>query len=225
MKKNILVLTLLCGLSYLVFSSHVNGLGYSSHQDVTGASGAGTGANQGCINGGCHTTMSAGITVTVELDSAGIAVNNYHPGAAYTIKLKGTNTTSTSLPYFGFQLSCVKANSANAGGANTAGSPSCVQAGTWGTLPASVRSTTSTGFPQTIIEHNSPIIATSGTGGSGTTYVESIPWTAPAAGTGSVVIYGILLAVNHDGGSNGDYCNIANTLLIYEAGHVQTCSF
>ena len=226
MKKNILILTLLGGLCYLIFSSHTNGLAITSGQDATGASGAGTGANPGCVDGGCHSNITASIAVTVELDSSGVSVNEYHGGGAYTIKISGTNNTANNLPYFGFQLACVKANASNAGGANTAGSPSCVQAGAWGaSLPASVRSTTVSGIPETIIEHSTPIIATSGTGGTGTTYVESIPWTAPAAGTGSVVIYGILNAVNHDGTNDGDYCNIANTLLIYESGHVQTCSF
>ncbi len=225
MKKNILALTLLGGLCYLLFSSHTNGLGATSSQDATGASGAGTGANQGCVNGGCHSSMLSTIAVTVELDSAGISVNNYHPGLSYTVKIKGINNSTSSLPYFGFQLSCVKANSTNAGGSNTAGSPACVQAGTWGVMPASVRITTSGGFPQTLIEQSTPIIATTGTGGTGTTYVESIPWTAPAAGSGSVAIYGILNAVNHDGGASGDICNIANTLIIYEAGHTQSCGF
>jgi len=224
MKKNILILTLLGGLSYLIFSSNAAGPGRTSGVDATGASGAGTGANQGCVNGGCHANMSASIAVTTELDSVGIPVSVYHPGMAYTIKISGTNNSTNNLPYFGFQLSCVQQNANNAGGSNTAGSPACVNAGTFGTLPTSVRSTTSSYFPETIIEHSAAIIATSGTGATGTTYVETIPWTAPAAGTGAVVIYGILNAVNHDATANGDYCNIANTLLIFEAGHAGVCN-
>ncbi len=221
MKKSFLLVALLGGLCYIMLSSNSGGYGQAGRADGTGASGAGTGANRGCS---CHGNSSS-IAVTVELDSAGSAVTRYTPGASYTIKISGTNNSTSSLPYFGFQLACVKANSAAAGSATQAGAASCQQAGTWGsTLPASVRSTTGTTFPETIIEQSAPIAATSGTGGTGTTYVESIPWTAPAAGTGAVVIYGVLNAVNNNGSDNGDKSNIANTLLISELGHVGSCN-
>ena len=222
MKKNILIFTLLGGLSYVLFASNGAGPGTVSRKDLTGASGNGTGANPGCVNGGCHTSLASSIAVFVELDSLGHAVTQYHPGMAYTIKISGTNNSTNTLPYFGFQLSCVVANSKNAGGTNTAGFSACVQAGTWGTMPASVH--TASGFSETVVEQSAAIIATSGSGGTGTTYVESIPWTAPVAGTGSVVIYGVLNAVNHNGSESGDYCNIANTLLISEFGHASTCN-
>ncbi len=221
MKKNILIITIIAGLCYVVLASNTGGYGFSGHGDATGASGAGTGTNQGCS---CH-TPSANLAVFVELDSAGTAVTTYKPGVAYTIKISATNNSTSTLPYFGFQLACVAANSFNAGGANTAGSPSCVTAGTWGTtLPTSVRMTSSAYFSEQVIEQSTPIIATTGTGGTGTTYVESIPWTAPAAGTGAVVIYGVLNAVNHDGTSGGDMSNVANNILISETGHVRTCN-
>ena len=219
MKMNIILTTLVGCLAYIILASNASGYGRAGH-DATGASGAGTGANGGCS---CH-GVSASLAVTVELDSAGVPVTNYHPGASYTIKISGTNNSTTAtLPKFGFQVSCVQANANNAGGANTAGSASCVNAGTWGTLPASTRISTGT-FPTSLVEQSAAITATSGTGGTGTNYVESIPWTAPAAGTGAVVIYGVLNAVNNNGSESGDLSNIAKTLYIYEFGHIATCN-
>ena len=70
------------------------------------------------------------------------------------------------------------------------------------------------GWPIPIVEHKAAIQATTGTGTNGTTYVESINWTAPAHGTGTVLLYGVLNAVNHDGQQSGDYgqAAIADTI-------------
>ena len=170
--------------------------------DGTGASGGG-----GC--GSCHNSGSTD-AAKVELDSAGVAVTSYHPGVAYTVKISGTNGSTTTLPKFGFQVAVVKAAGA---GSNP------VDAGTWGTMPTSVQLTTgaNSGLPETVIEQISAITATSGTGGNGSTYVKSIPWTAPAIGTGSVVIYGVMNEVNGNGNSSGDKYQIAAHVTITEA--------
>jgi hypothetical protein len=86
-------------------------------------------------------------------------------------------------------------------------------------LPGSVRNTSASlsGLTETIIEQSTAITATTGTGSSGTTYVESIPWTAPAAGTGSVVIYGVINAVNGNGSNSGDHYQDATHITITEA--------
>jgi hypothetical protein len=89
-----------------------------------------------------------------------------------------------------------------------AGDTAAAQAGTWGTtLPAHVQLTpaSTSGLNIPIVEHSDTILATTGTGGNGTTYVESIPWTAPAAGSGSIKIYGSLNA--------GGYQDVAATTL------------
>lgn len=69
-----------------------------------------------------------------------------------------------------------------------------------------------------VIEHNSAMPATTGAGAVGSTYVVNIPWTAPAAGTGSVTIRGTINAVNHDGmsGSSDQWKNAS--LVVTEAG-------
>ena len=200
MKKKILLIAF-AGILGVMLYAYRSGAANNGGIDGTGASGGG-----GC--GSCHGSGSTD-GAAVELDSAGVAVTSYLPGMAYTVKIKGTNGSSTSLPKFGFQVTVVKASGA---GSN----PS--DAGTWGTMPASVQLTTgsNSGLAETIIEQRAAITATSGTGANGTTYVESIPWTAPASGTGSVVIYGVMNEVNGNGNSSGDKYQIATHVTITE---------
>lgn len=205
--KQKIVLFLFAGLMAFILSSYSGGYGQNGGDD-TGASGA----SGGCS---CHNSTT-GLGTKVELDSAGIPVTSYHPGTAYTVKISATNnTTHTTLKRFGFQLATVKATGA--------GSSSAVQAGTWGTMPASVQNTTaavwSGGTPNfSIIEQSSAILDSgSTTGGVGSRYIESIPWTAPAAGTGSIKIYGIINAVNYNNSSSGDYAQVATPVTITEA--------
>ena len=182
--------------------------GYASGYAQNGNDGTGATGSSGCS---CHSSASTTTTV-VELDSAGVPVTSYRGGQSYNVKISATNTSTSSLPKFGFQLATVKLTGAGTG--------NCVQAGTWGSsLPTNVQNTTTgaSGLPIPIIEQSSQITATTGTGGNGTTYVESIPWTAPVAGTGSIKIYGVLNAVNNNGGSSGDKYKVATAVTITEA--------
>ena len=193
---------LVAGALYLTLSSSASGGAYNSGVDGTQATGG-----SGCS---CHSHNTA-TTVVVELDSAGVAVTSYHPGMAYTITLTGTNTGTTSLPYFGFQTTVVKASGA--------GTSSAVLAGTLGTsgLPAATRYTSAaSGCGIDVIEQSGRHNKTTGTGTTGTTYVVSgLPWTAPAAGTGNVKVYGCINAVNGSG-SGGDHWN-NNSITVTEA--------
>ncbi len=170
-----------------------------------------SGTTNTCGQLGCH-TASTTTTVILELDSAGVSASRYAPGKSYTIKITGTNTSSASLPRFGFELTVVKSSGA--------GTSSAVNAGTLQStgLPASVQYTGKAAslLPFDVVEHSAPILATSGSGGTGTTYVESIGWTAPTTGTGSVKIYGCINAVNFNNGSDGDAYNSATPLTISE---------
>ena len=117
----------------------------------------------------------------------------------YTIKLTGTNTTSTNLPAFGMELSVVS-------GTGTASA----NAGTLSGYPSTVSSASGTGSI-TYLSHNTPINPATGTGASGTTYVVTTTWTAPAAGTGTVTAYGLINAVNNNGNDDaGDKWNTGN---------------
>lgn len=196
----------------LIFAGILGSISLSSYRDgyaFNGSDGSGATGSTGCS---CHGSTSA-IGTKVELDSAGVPVTSYRPGMSYTVKISAANTTATSYPKFGFQLATVKVSGAGTG--------SAVQAGTWGTpLPTGVKntSTASSGLPIPFIEHSAAAIAaTTGTGGSGTTYVESIPWTAPAAGTGSFKIYGVLLASNGNNSDVGDRAQVATAVTITEA--------
>lgn len=199
MKKKLLLLPLLSGLIYIVGSSYSSGPASTGSIDGCGATTTG-----GCSGGGsCHTANTS-TTVTMELDTVGgAAVTNYVPGGSYTIKITGVNTSTAALPRFGFQLSSVKSTGA--------GTSSAVYAGTLATsgLPASTHNVTIGSGTIHYVEHTSATAATTLVGGgtSGTTYVRSINWTAPAAGTGSVKFCGVVNAVNFDGGTSGDRFN------------------
>lgn len=195
MKKKLLLLPLVLGALYFVLSSYSSGLALSGATNGTGATGT-----TGCS---CHTSATT-TTVAIELDTlGGGAVTTYVPGGVYTIKMTGTNTSATSLPKFGFQLCAVKSVGAGTGTATPIGTLAAT-----GT-PASTHITTLSGIG--IFEHSSALTATSGTGGSGTTYVSTIQWTAPAtAGVGAAKFYGVVNAVNGTGTSAGDKYNAGN---------------
>jgi len=209
--KIVLFLFVALGLTFTL-SSYREGPAYWAGYDCTGA----TGSRFGCGGGGCHraTTSNA---LTIELDSAGVPVTSYYPGLSYTVKLSATNGTGNSLPDFGFQMASVLLSGS--------GTSTPTQGGTWDStaLPASVQYTIAgtcqvcSGWPIPIVEHSAAIPATSGSGGNGTTYVESIQWTAPDSGKGTVILYGVINAVNGDGSNGGDYSQVAPSDTITEA--------
>jgi hypothetical protein len=201
MKQTIVLLIFGALLAHLL-SSYATGAATNGQGNLTGATGA-----SGCT---CHTSTSA-IGTTVELDSAGVLVTSYRGGGSYTIKISATNnTTHTNLSHFGFQVSSVKATGA--------GTTAAALAGTWGTLPANTHITATSSCD--VVEQSEALTATTGTGVAGTTYIESIPWTAPVAGTGSVKLYGVINAVNDNGQDNGDYYQVASAVTITETAVV-----
>lgn len=191
MKKRFLLLPLAAGFAYFTLSSNSGGY-------PTNKTGSDSSSVTGCGGSGCHgSATTSGLMMTILLDSAGSGtfVTKYTPGKQYVVRLAGTTPIGSSLPKFGFQLSVIK---------GTAGS-SAVNAGTWGTLPTNVSlSSTSPAY----LTHDAPLSGTSITGG---VYIDSvnIPWTAPAAGTGTVRMYGVLNAVNDN--SNADATDKYNT--------------
>jgi len=209
MKKQFILLPLVGLFLYVTLSSYYYGPAYGGLGNLTGA----TGGTNGC-GGGCHgSSASSSTTVTVQLLNGTTPVTSYVPGNTYTLKISATNTSSSSLPRFGFQMCVVNALGAGTGSATYAGTMSAAPSGTH----------VYTGSGAQIFEHynasfgDGSIVATTGTGGTGTTYVETITWTAPSAGTGSVIIYGILNAVNHNSASDaGDLWNTATPLTICE---------
>jgi len=222
MKKRILLFTLIAGLGYLAFSSYSTGPGTNAY-DCTGADAAtGSGNPTGCSTGGggCHsTTATAGIALTLEIDSAGVMVSStpgtghYTPGYTYTIKITGVNNTTSTLPKWGFQVAATKgtvamsaASISNAGTLQSTG------------LPTNVHYVAATGTPSSfyanVVEHDARLSPLTGTGGTGTVYTESFTWTAPVAGTGAVSLWGALNAVNNNGSADaGDLWNVGQLIL------------
>jgi hypothetical protein len=224
MKKRILLFTLVAGISFAIFTSESEGPGNFQY-DCSGAdANSGSGNPTGCSATGsaCHGSVGAstpGITLVLELDSAGVVsssttsgTGHYKPGYTYTVKITGTNnTTTTNLSKWGFQVAATK-------GATAATAP--VNAGTFQStgLPAGVQYLaapgTSSTFYANVMEHDVRLSPTSGTGGAGTIYSTSFTWTAPAAGTGTVSLFGALNAVNNNGGADaGDLWNTAHLVL------------
>jgi len=221
MKKRILLFTMVAGIGYLVLSSHSAGPAGSASYDCSGADvNSSSGNPTGCSTGsGCHsTTATAGITLVLELDSAGVTssttasgTGHYKPGFTYTVKITGTNTTANSLPKFGFQVAATKGATAatvpvNAGTLQSTGLPT-------GVHYVAAPGTTATFFAN-VVEHDMANAATTGGGATGSTYVESFTWTAPAAGTGVVSLFAALNAVNGIHGADaGDLWNTAQLVL------------
>ncbi len=187
MKKKYIIAPIIAMMGYCSLTSYQAGPGLSS-LERTGASGGTT----GCTGGGCHGS-AAGIAVTVELLSGTTPVTTYTAGASYTVRVTGTYTSSSStaasLPKFGYQLSAMRTGSTTA------------NAGTWGSAPAASHAATAAGI--NLIEQSAGITATTGGGAPGSTYVISVPWTAPTAGTGSVTLRSVINAVNGNGSVDG----------------------
>lgn len=196
MKKSFLLLPLFAGLAYVTLTSSHSGGAYVSGVDGTKSTGGG-----GC-GGGCHTSATS-TTVALELDSAGVPVTHYIGGHSYTLKVTGTNTSTTTLSHFGFQVTVVKSAGAGTSSATFAGSFATTG------LPTGVRYTSaSAGCGIDVLEQNTAIAATTLGGATGGTYVmANLPWTAPAAGSGTLEIYGCVNAVNFNNSNSGDKYN------------------
>ncbi len=166
MRKFSLLLPIIGAFAYITLSS-----------DSTGKSGNLT--TTGC--GSCHgNSATSGISLAFTLDSAGTAVTKYKGGKTYTLNMTGTNTTANTLPCFGYQMVAVM-------GSGT-------QAGTYGTLPSGTNTHASGGL--TVLGHTRRISHATGTGGTGSTYMISVPWTAPAAGSGTVTVKAVMNCVD-----------------------------
>ncbi len=216
MKKRILLFTLVAGFGYIILSSASAGPGNAGYNCTGADASSGAGNPTGCVGGSCHgSSVNTGITVKIELDSAGVTTSSttlgtghYKPGYTYTIKITGTNTTASNLPKFGFQISATKGATAtatvvNAGALQSTGLPT-------GTHYLAAPGTSSS-FYANLVEHSTRLSPTSGTGATGTTYVESITWTAPAAGTGVVSLWAAINAVNNLPPGGADAGDLSNT--------------
>lgn len=190
MKKKIILITGSLAIAALTFSSYSTGYG-GGGGNATGAAGS----TVGCTP--CHgsTTTATMGNITVIDKSTSMPVTKYTAGVTYQVNFTGTN--SASLPKFGFQVAVTNSSSASTG-----------------TLIATSTSNTAvrTVGAIKIIEHTSSI-----SGVTAGAYNISFDWTAPVAGTGTVTFYGVLNAVNGNGGDDtGDDPSNGTTTVLTE---------
>lgn len=194
-------------MGYIVINGYSGGPAATAQYDCTGAE-TDNGNPAGCTGGGCHSSSAtAGIAVTLELDSAGMPTTHYVGGMSYTVVITGTNNTSNNLPKFGMQIACVK---------GTTPSATPTQTGTWnGPYPLGTHySAPATYFLVGVVEHGTRLSPFSGTGGNGTVYKETFKWTAPMSGTGTISFWGALNAVNNNGSADGgDLWNVTHIVI------------
>jgi hypothetical protein len=205
MKKITFVYVLAAVCCFFIMTSYKTGAG-THGWDCTGAE-TGLSNPAGCAS--CHgSAATAAITLSLELDSVGVPVTHYSPGMAYTVTITGTNTGTVSLPKFGLQIGAIK-------GSVAVVTP--VNAGTWMMpFPASTHyaAPQAGNFVVGVVEHTAAIAATTGTGGTGTTYVKTFNWMAPAAGTGTISLWAVLNAVNNNGTDDtGDKWNKTHIII------------
>lgn len=143
-------------------------------QAVSGAPFVDNGAY--CTN--CHGGGNFGASITLELlDAGNNVVTLYNPGETYTYRITLGHTSGN--PQYGFQTMA----------ATVAGN---ADINNWGALPANTHSATVSN--RHYIEHSSRL----------TNNVISIPWTAPAANTGSIAFYAAGNIVNANFNTGGD---------------------
>lgn len=203
MKTRSLLIAFTAIACYVVFSSYMEGAATHGGWVCTGAE-TDQQNPKGCSTGsGCHSTAATpGIHVALELDSMGVPVTHYVGGGTYTVKITGVNTTTSTLPKFGFQIACI---------VDTVSAVTPTQAGVWSSAtPANtIYAALQKYFVVRVVEQTAPLSPASGTGGNGTTYSETFTWTAPVAGTGYISFWASLNAVNNDG--NADAQDLWNT--------------
>jgi len=209
MKKKKIVIGFAGLCCYFIITSYSGGPATNGY-DCTGAE-SGLGNPTGCTS--CHgTSATTGMAVTIELDSAGVPTTHYKGGFTYTVKIKGTNNTASVQSKFGFQMGSIK-------GSVAAATP--INAGTWSaTCPTGTHyvAPQAGNFVVGMVEQTSKLSPTTGTGGAGSTYVESFTWTAPPTGTGTISFWGVINAVNNDGSADaGDLWNTNHVVILERA--------
>lgn len=197
MKKRMLLFTLLAGMGYLSLSSYSSGPAYFGLNRTGSQNSATT-----CGGGGCHGGISTATSVSIAVDSSSVAISKYVPGHTYSVTITGHNTSS--LPKFGYQFSVVSGIGASQVQAGSCAAPSGSHNATLGTI--------------SILEHSSPL------SGSAGTYTVSFNWTAPAAGTGNVIMYCNLNAVDGLGGPDAADKNNVTSLTLGETTAVPELS-
>lgn len=123
----------------------------------------------------CHAGGAFSPAISIQVLNGSTPVTNYVPGTTYTVRY----TVTGGAPRYGFQGVALRTN-------NTAG-------GTFNSPGANTQVVSIGGIPY--VEHTSAVA---------TTGIFTSQWTAPAAGSGSIIFYGRGLASNSNGSTSGD---------------------
>lgn len=173
----------------IVLSSYTAGPAASGGGNLTG----GPGSNATC--GSCHTggtLTNAGISLRKKSDNS-LVTGKYTPGETYIVSLSAMHNTNF---HHGFQLMALGADNK--------------QAGEFKALGSDIHSRLVGGV--TLIEHNKPLAQ------QGAVFAKTIEWVAPAAGRGTISIYGTMNAVNNDGTTGGDAVSAPLKITFAESG-------
>lgn len=189
MKKTI-TLSVALGLSLLwLLNSNSSGPAHNGNGNLTGSPGsAGT-----CT--GCHSHSMGTTTLTIEiLNKADLSptLGSYVPHQDYVVRLLGNHG---SLNHFGFQLTALQQNQADAG--------------SFSALGTALHQITIGG--QTLVEHHHPLSP------DPQGEIARFEWTAPGPGVGTITFYGIVNAVNLDNSNTGDAVSDPEMVSLTEA--------
>ena len=188
MKKSTILLPVFALLAYIGLPGYSGGISgnYTGSHATTGTA-IGCGTAHTCHGGGDNRVS---VALWLE-DSVGNAILKYKPGRKYIIQMLATHTTSDVEPKFGFQLVAVTGyglTSSRAGIFDPATLPSGTSLDTFGS--------------SVVFQQHASLVAASGAGYYGSLYKTHIAWTAPPAGTDTVLVYGLACVV--DGNSAAD---------------------
>ncbi len=192
-RLHLLYLSFVLAAIWVISASNSNGR-------ATGANAGNTGApNETSTCSSCHSGGSYGtVSVLIQLFAAGTTntVTSYTPGTLYDLRVTINHTSGTPTGH-GFQLTAFRQ------------SPSTPLGDTYSNLASNVKKKTVTAGTyngRTYCEHN----------GVGSSNVFNMSWTAPSAGTGSVVFYAAGDCVNGNNSDNGDKAG-SSSLVVTEA--------
>lgn len=155
-----------------------------------GLSGAGDRTGSPISSGTCASCHGGGVyspAISIQVLDGVTPVTSYIPGNVYTVRF----TVTGGAPRYGFQGVALRPNNSAAGTLNTPG--------------ANTQVVSIGGIPY--VEHTSPV-ATSG--------IFTSQWTAPASGAGSIKFYGVGLASNSNGSTNGDNASASVNITLTE---------
>lgn len=139
--------------------------------------------------GECHSGGNFSPVIAAELLDGGAPVSQYEPDKSYILRVRIAAGSGTPARY-GFQAVALS------GTGN-------VTAGSWGTAPAGFKKISIQG--REYVEHNTPRQSNT----------LEMPWTAPAAATGSIRFYSAGIAANNNADSSGDSpAQLAEALVI-----------